>query len=93
MSCVFVSEVVEMLVLLVPEVMRMLSLYHMTVASGMALMLQVSVARRPVRTRCGPLTDVTVAGSEPRAEKHRSVVATHKHKLAAERLSLNSCGW
>ena len=76
MSCVFVSEVGEIL-LLDPEVMRMPSLYHMTLASGMAEMSQVSVARHPVRTRCGPLTDVTVAGSEPRAEKHRSVVATH----------------
>ena len=65
------------MLLLVPDVMTMPSLYHMTLASGMALMLQVSVALRPVRTRCGPLTDVTVAGSEPRAEKHRSVVATH----------------
>ena len=51
-----------------PEGTGLPSLYHMTVASGMAAMLQVSVTGRPVRTRCGPVTDVTRAGSAPRAE-------------------------
>ena len=46
-SCVFVSGVVEMLG---PEGTGLPSLYHMTVASGMASMLQVSVTVRPVRT-------------------------------------------
>ena len=73
--------------MLVPEGMRMPSLYHATVASGMAEMLQVIVTSRPVRMRCGPLTDVTLAGSEPRAEKHRSVQhANFKHNPAAEPL-------
>ena len=64
-SCVLVSGVVEMLG---PEGTRLPSLYHMTVASGMAAMLQVSVTRRPVRTRWESVTDVTRAGSEARAE-------------------------
>ena len=69
-SCVFVSGVVEMLV---PEGTGLPSLYHTTVASGMAAMLQVSVTVRPVRTRWGPLTDVTRAGSAPRAESTDTV--------------------
>ena len=51
-----------------PEGIGLLSLYHMAVASGMAAMLQVSVTGRPVRTRWGPFTDVTRAGSALRAE-------------------------
>ena len=61
-SCVLVLEVLG------PEGTRLPSLYHMAVASGMAAMLQVSVTRRPVRTRWESVTDVTRAGSEARAE-------------------------
>ena len=83
-SCVLTSGVVEMLV---PEGTRLPSLYLVTVASGMASMLQVIVTSRPVRMRCGPLTDVTLAGSKSRAEKHRSVQhANFKHNPAAEPL-------
>ena len=69
MSCVLVSAVVSIRIL-APGLMVMPSLYHMTVASGMAAMVQVSVTVRPVRARCGPLTAVTSAGSEPRTEMH-----------------------
>ena len=51
-----------------PEGTGLPSLYHTTVASGMAAMLQVSVICRRVRTRWGPFTDVTRAGSALRAE-------------------------
>ena len=67
MSCVLVPAVVSICIL-PPGVMAMPSLYHMTVAAGMAAMVQVSVIVRPVRARCGPLTAVTSAGSEPRTE-------------------------
>ena len=75
-SCVFVSAVVSICIL-PPGVMAMPSLYHMTVAAGRASMAQVSVTVRPVRARCGPLTSVTSAGSEPRTEWHSYNIQGH----------------